>query len=151
MKTDKGEANTDMSVIPLKPAGKMETARRNKLEAIRVSCEAGIGAVLSHPIATVALELLDEISVALMDYEFGDPANTIRTQVLRSAGSVAANIAEGIGKAYEDDKRRFFLQARGSAYETVIWLRALARHDLFNRYIDLCNAIDAAILAELTQ
>jgi four helix bundle protein len=132
-----------------RPITKLEAARARKLSTIRESCSAGIDAVLADSLVTTALELLDELSAGLLDYETGDPANAIRSQVLRSSGSVAANLSEGIGKAYEDDKRKFYMTARGSAYETVIWLRALGRKDLFSRYVALCRQIDAAILAEL--
>lgn len=131
---------------PLRKLNKVESARLKKKTHIRESCEAGIKAVLSDELVNAALELLDDVSASLFRSEYGDPTNPIRTQVLRSSGSVAANLAEGIGKAYEDDKRKFFLQARGSAYETVIWLRALSKHDLLDKCIGLCEQIDASIL-----
>ncbi len=43
------------------------------------------------------------------------------TQIIRSADSVCANIAEGRGRHSDQDNRRFVKFARGSLYETVNW------------------------------
>ena len=49
-------------------------------------------------------------------------------QLLRSADSVAANIAEAVGRWHPNDRRRLLIVARGSLYETEHWLvRAEAR------------------------
>jgi four helix bundle protein len=47
---------------------------------------------------------------------------TIGPQVLRSAGSIGANIAEAAGRYHRGDRRRFLLTARGSLLETEHWL-----------------------------
>jgi four helix bundle protein len=49
--------------------------------------------------------------------------DTIGKQIVRSADSIGANIAEGIGRWNYRDTRRFIRIARGSAYETRHWLR----------------------------
>jgi four helix bundle protein len=50
------------------------------------------------------------------------------TQVIRSADSIGANIAESTGRETTPDKRRFLIIARGSLRETEHWLlRAHAR------------------------
>jgi four helix bundle protein len=41
---------------------------------------------------------------------------------VRAADSVAANIAEASGRWHVADKRRLFIVARGSLYETEHWL-----------------------------
>jgi four helix bundle protein len=53
---------------------------------------------------------------------------SIGMQLVRAADSVAANIAEASGRWHEADKRRLFIIARGSLYETEHWVeRAKAR------------------------
>jgi len=55
--------------------------------------------------------------------------DTIGRQLIRSADSIGANIAEGTGRGSFQDNRRFVRNARGSLYETRHWLRrAHARH-----------------------
>ena len=46
------------------------------------------------------------------------------SQLIRSADSVGANIAEAVGRWSEADKRRLLLVARGSLYETERWMVA---------------------------
>ena len=48
---------------------------------------------------------------------------TFGEQVIRSADSIGANIAEGSGRGTPPDNRRFLRMARGSLYETRHWLR----------------------------
>ena len=53
---------------------------------------------------------------------------TVGKQLTRCADSVAANIAEGAGRRHDADRRRFYVTARSSLYETEHWLaRARAR------------------------
>jgi four helix bundle protein len=49
--------------------------------------------------------------------------DTVGKQIVRSADSVGANIAEGSGRGSHQDNRRFVRMARGSLYETIHWLR----------------------------
>ena len=49
--------------------------------------------------------------------------DTVGKQIVRSADSVGANIAEGSGRGSLQDNRRFVRMARGSLYETIHWLR----------------------------
>lgn len=126
--------------------GKLDDKRAERDAEIIKSCQAGIRAVLSDPVLKFAEEILDGVAADLIQNEYGDPLGFVRSQVLKSAGSVAANIAEGVGTANLPNVRRFYLNARGSAYETVIWLRALNRKDLLTQCITLCNLIDDEII-----
>ena len=49
--------------------------------------------------------------------------DTVGKQLIRSADSVGANIAEGCGRRSFQDNRRFIRIARGSLNETQHWLR----------------------------
>lgn len=48
---------------------------------------------------------------------------TMGKQIIRSADSVCANIAEGRGRYNYQDNKRFIRIARSSLYETINWLR----------------------------
>jgi four helix bundle protein len=58
------------------------------------------------------------------------PKNTVGAQVVRSADSIGANIAEGAGRGTYADNRRFVRNARGSLNETRHWLRRAYRRGL---------------------
>lgn len=64
--------------------------------------------------------------------------DTLGKQVIRSADSIGANIAEGSGRGTPVDNRRFLRMARGSLYETRHWLRrSRIRNLLTNEQIEL--------------
>ncbi|MDQ2939985.1 MAG: four helix bundle protein [Actinomycetota bacterium] len=71
--------------------------------------------------------LADSLRAAVVDWPTIDRW-TLGVQVIRSADSVGANIAEAYGRGTPADQGRLFLIARGSAYETQHWIeRAFAR------------------------
>ncbi len=53
--------------------------------------------------------------------------HTIGYQVIRSADSISANIAEGYGRFTPADRKRFYHFSRGSFEETKTWLRKALR------------------------
>src|SRR5437773_12151738 len=57
---------------------------------------------------------------------------TVGRQVVRSADSIGANIAEGVGRGTYQDNRRFVRTARGSLNETKHWLRRAFRRKLLS-------------------
>jgi len=56
--------------------------------------------------------------------------DTVGKQLIRSADSIGANIAEGNGRGSEQDCRRFIRIARGSVNETRHWLRRAFKRQL---------------------
>jgi len=55
---------------------------------------------------------------------------SVGSQIVRSADSIGANIAEGVGRGTYQDNRRFARIARGSLNETQHWLRRTFRRNL---------------------
>ena len=59
--------------------------------------------------------------------------DTVGLQLVRSADSVGANIAEGEGRGRYLDNRRFVRMSRGSLNETKHWLRRAFKRRLLTR------------------
>jgi len=76
--------------------------------------------------------------------------NEISKQLVRSAGSICANIEEGFGRGYKKEFIRFLCISRGSARETRGWYKR-SRRFLGAEIIDdrLCeiNAIISLLVA----
>lgn len=56
--------------------------------------------------------------------------STVGHQIVRSADSIGANIAEGVGRWGIQDQKRFIYIARGSVNETKHWLRRAFKRNL---------------------
>jgi four helix bundle protein len=59
--------------------------------------------------------------------------NTVGNQIVRSADSIGANLAEGNGRGTYNENRRFAKVARGSLFETKHWLRRALKRNLLNK------------------
>jgi four helix bundle protein len=84
---------------------------------------------------------LDELEVYNLSESFGNEVweivikwdyfskDTIGKQLVRSADSIGANIAEGFGRFHYKDNKNFCYYSRGSILETKTWLqKAWARN-----------------------
>ncbi|MEM1394295.1 MAG: four helix bundle protein [Cyanobacteria bacterium P01_D01_bin.116] len=70
----------------------------------------------------LAEKLANEIWNIVQNWNYFEK-DTVGKQIVRSADSVCANIAEGRGRFHYQDNRRFIRIARGSLYETICFLR----------------------------
>jgi four helix bundle protein len=69
----------------------------------------------------LANELSDDIWHVVSEWKIFEK-DTIGKQVVRSADSISANIAEGYGRFSYKENRQFCFYARGSILETKTWL-----------------------------
>jgi four helix bundle protein len=74
-------------------------------------------------------ELADAIWEIVLEWE-PFATTTVGKQIVRSADSIGANIAEGTGRGTFQDNRRFVRTARGSLNETIHFLRRAFRRKL---------------------
>lgn len=58
------------------------------------------------------------------------PRNSLGYQLVKSADSIGANIAEGFGRFHFAENKQFVRISRGSLYETRHWLRRAYKRDL---------------------
>ncbi|MEH2165680.1 MAG: four helix bundle protein [Nostoc sp.] len=86
-------------------------------------------------------ELADDIWKIVEGWSFF-AKDTIGKQIVRSADSIGANIAEGVGRGSFQENRRFIRIARGSLNETQHWLRrAYTRNLLTSEQINAIKTI----------
>lgn len=59
--------------------------------------------------------------------------NTIGQQLVRTADSIGANVAESYGRYNYGEKIQFLYYSRGSLYETKYWLRRTSQRRLLTK------------------
>jgi four helix bundle protein len=92
--------------------------------------EREMGKTLEEPrIYQVAEALCDEIWEHVIQWE-RFPRDTVGRQLVESADSIGANIAEGYGRYHFREDLTFLYYARGSTKETGHWIRRAERRDL---------------------
>jgi four helix bundle protein len=74
-----------------------------------------------------AAQFADEVSDAVQSWDRKEALWTIGVQLVRSSGSIGANIAEALGRGSRADGKRILFIARGSVLETEHWIDR-ARH-----------------------
>jgi four helix bundle protein len=60
--------------------------------------------------------------------------DTIGKQLVRSADSISANIAEGYGRFYYKESKQFYFYSRGSIQETKSWIGKCKRRNIIEEY-----------------
>ena len=80
---------------------------------------------------------------------------TIGYQIIRSADSIASNIAEGYGRYTPADRRNYYRYARGSFEETKAWLRKLIRRKVIqetqiSKYTEIIDELSPKLNAFIT-
>ena len=79
----------------------------------------------------LAENLADEIWAVVLQWD-RFARDTVGKQIVRSADSIGANIAEGTGRGSYQDNKRFANIARGSLNETQHFLRRAFQRKLLN-------------------
>lgn len=79
----------------------------------------------------LAEKLADEVWNVVHHWNYFDK-DTVGKQLVGSADSIGANIAEGAGRGTPADNKRFVRIARGSLHETRYWLRRAYNRNLFD-------------------
>lgn len=74
-------------------------------------------------------DLADEIWDIVVNWD-NFARDTVGKQIVRSADSIGANLAEGEGRGSYQDNRRFIKIARGSLQETQHWPRRAFKRNL---------------------
>ena len=77
----------------------------------------------------LAEKLADEIWDIVSGWEYF-AKDTVGKQLVKSADSIGANIAEGSGRGTPKDNKRFIRISRGSYNETKCWVQRASRRNL---------------------
>ncbi len=93
-----------------------------------------------------AHKLLLAIVEGVDSFPYNLKGKVIGQQILRSASSIGANIAEGFGRRQGKEMEYFFMIAKGSALETENWLLVskdlgLLKSEKFLSLESLCQEI----------
>jgi four helix bundle protein len=87
----------------------------------------------------------------MLAHELGKP---IARQLIRSAGSISANMEEGFGRGFGKDYARFLRIALGSARESRGWYfrgRRLLKPEVVEHRMDLLKTIIAGLITMSNQ
>lgn len=79
-----------------------------------------------------AMEIGEEVWRVVLNWDFF-AKDTLGKQIVRSADSIAANLAEGYGRYHFKENQKFCYYSRGSAEETQTWIEKAARRGLVER------------------
>jgi four helix bundle protein len=74
-----------------------------------------------------AQDLAENVAKLVVELKHDRATDAIANQLMRSAGSIAANVAEGYGRFSQAAYRSHLSIARGSTFESESWIDLLAR------------------------
>jgi four helix bundle protein len=77
----------------------------------------------------IAETISDEIWAIVMSWD-QLTKDTIGKQIVRSADSISANIAEGYGRYFYKESKQFYFYSRGSLQETKSWIGKCKRRKI---------------------
>ena len=80
-----------------------------------------------------AEQIADDVWDIVANFEDRFVKDTIGMQLVRSADSIGANIAEGGGRYHAKDVIRFLHFSRGSLRETRYWLKRLVKREIISQ------------------
>lgn len=104
----------------------------------------------------VIWKMADDLFFMLVDdvnkIPYNRVANRVIDQVIRSMGSISANIAEGAGRGGKKELVRFLIIARGSLTESENWIYRLNRlgyidEPRYREYLEKLNSLRIKINA----
>jgi four helix bundle protein len=87
----------------------------------------------------------------LLQHPLGQP---VARQLIRSVGSISANIEEGHGRGFSKDRDYFLRIALGSARESKGWyyrVKALLNDDVLNHRLELLGEVIALLVTEISK
>ena len=94
-------------------------------------------------IYNLAITLSDSIYELVSEWKYFDK-DTLGKQIVRSADSVALNIAEGYGRFHFKESKRFCYFARGSLTETYAALKMSKNRKLISteKYVEINTEVE---------
>lgn len=110
----------------------------------------------AYPEFAQSVRLAKQLLPLVTGHTQNTPAGSWADQCYRSATSISANIAEGVGRMMTTQIIQFLRIARGSAFETVSHLSLspvpeLDLSDLRRQYVNLIEQIDTSLLRLIDQ
>ena len=79
----------------------------------------------------LAMEIAERIWNIVIKWDYF-AKDTIGKQLVRSADSIAANLAEGFGRFHYKENKQFGYYSRGSLFETKTWITKANNRNLIN-------------------
>lgn len=98
---------------------------------------------------TLAMEIGEDVWKVVIKWEYFQK-DTVGKQFVKAVDSIAANLAEGLGRYHYREAKNFAYYSRGSLFETKTWLtkaqnRALMTKDEFKSILSKLNVVGKMI------